>query len=40
VTGVFNKTCMLNYACYRTVFPIRALALHERARQGGLGSGA
>jgi squalene/oxidosqualene cyclase-like protein len=30
VTGVFNKTCMLNYACYRGIFPVWALALAER----------
>ena len=26
VTGVFNKTCMQNYPCYRTVMPVWALA--------------
>jgi len=30
VTGVFNKTCMLNYACYRGIFPIWALGLARR----------
>jgi squalene/oxidosqualene cyclase-like protein len=27
VTGVFNRTCMLNYACYRTIFPVWALGV-------------
>jgi squalene/oxidosqualene cyclase-like protein len=30
VTGVFNRTCMLNYPLYRNVFPIWALGLAER----------
>jgi squalene cyclase len=26
VTGVFNKTCMQNYPCYRSIMPVWALA--------------
>jgi squalene/oxidosqualene cyclase-like protein len=31
VTGVFNRTCMLNYRFYRNYFPLWALALAERS---------
>jgi lanosterol synthase len=30
LTGVFNRTCMLNYRFYRNVFPLWALAVAER----------
>ncbi len=30
MTGVFNRTCMLNYRLYRNYFPIWALGLAER----------
>jgi squalene/oxidosqualene cyclase-like protein len=30
VTGVFNRTCMQNYPCYRSYFPVWALALGAR----------
>lgn len=30
MTGVFNRTCMLNYRFYRNSFPLWALALAER----------
>ena len=33
MTGVFNKTCMLNYRYYRNAFPLWALA---RAAKLGL----
>jgi len=35
VTGVFNRTCMLNYACYRTTFPVWALAVAARRGLAG-----
>jgi squalene cyclase len=30
MTGVFNRTCMLNYRFYRNYFPLWALALASK----------
>lgn len=32
LVGVFNRTCLINYDCYRNTFPVWALAEWEAAR--------